>query len=183
MRTREGSRVVQLTVTEGAVLGLLAIEGERTGYDLLKLARRSVAHVWAPAKSQLYAVLPRLERDGLARSRAGGRDRGPDRRLYRITKGGERALKTWLEAVEPGDRDGFYLKSFLGGLMSPEALVGHYRQFRVDTLEQLAVYQQLEPTNSRRGHDYYHYFLLKLGIEQAELALRWADEVLAELEP
>ena len=119
---------------------------------------------------------------GSARSRAGGRDRGPDRRLYRITKGGERALKAWLEAVEPGDRDGFYLKSFLGGLMSREALVSHYRQFRVDTLEQLAVYQQLEPTNTRRGHDYYHYFLLKLGIEQAELALRWADEVLAELE-
>ena len=182
MRTSERQRIVQLTATEGAVLGLLAIEGERTGYDLLKLARRSVAHVWAPAKSQLYAVLPRLERDGLARSRAGGRDRGPDRRLYRITKGGDRALKAWLETVEPGDRDGFYLKSFLGSLMSPEALIGHYRQFRADTLEQLAVYQQLEPTNSRRGHDYFHYFLLKLGIEQAELALRWADEVLTELE-
>ena len=182
MRTSERQRVLQLTATEGAVLGLLAIEGERTGYDLLKLARRSVAHVWAPAKSQLYAVLPRLERDGLARSRAGGRDRGPDRRLYRITKGGDRALKAWLETVEPGDRDGFYLKSFLGSLMSPEALIGHYRQFRADTLEQLAVYQQLEPTNTRRGHDYYHYFLLKLGIEQAELALRWADEVLTELE-
>jgi len=182
MRTSERQRVLQLTATEGAVLGLLAIEGERTGYDLLKLARRSVAHVWAPAKSHLYAVLPRLERDGLARSRAGGRARGPDRRLYRVTKRGERALKAWLETVEPGDRDGFYLKSFLGSLMSPEALIGHYRQFRADTLEQLAVYQQLEPTNSRRGHDYFHYFLLKLGIEQAELALRWADEVLTELE-
>ena len=182
MRTRERSRVLQLTATEGAVLGLLAIEGERTGYDLLKIVQRSIAHVWAPAKSQLYAVLPRLGRDGLARSRAGGRERGPDRRLYRITKRGELALTAWLETVEPGDRDGFYLKTFLGGLMSREALVGHYQQFRADTLEQLAVYQQIEPTNSRRGHDYHHYFLLKLGIEQAELALRWADEVLAELE-
>lgn len=182
MRTRVGTKVEQLTATEGAVLGLLAIEGERTGYDLLKLARRSVAHVWAPAKSQLYAVLPRLERDGLARSRAGGRERGPDRRFYRITKRGERALEGWLETVEPGDPDGFYLKSFLGSLMSREALIGHYRQFRADTLEQLAVYQQIEPTNTRRGHDYYYYFLLKLGIDQAELALRWADEVLAELE-
>jgi DNA-binding PadR family transcriptional regulator len=182
MRTRERTRVEQVTVTEGAVLGLLAMEGERTGYDLIKVARRSVAHVWAPAKSQLYAVLPRLERDGLARSRAGGRERGPDRRLYRITERGERALRSWLETVEPGDRDGFYLKTFLGGLMSQEALVAHYRQFRVDTLEQLAVYKQLEPTNSRRGHDYHHYFLLRLGIEQAELALTWVDQVLAELE-
>ncbi len=53
--------------------------------------------------------------------------------------------------------------------MSREALVDHYRKFRVDTLEQLAVYQQIEPTNSRRGHDHYHYFLLRLGIDQAEL--------------
>ncbi len=41
------------------MLGLLA-EGDRSGYDLLKRAERSVAHMWAPAKSQLYAVLPRL---------------------------------------------------------------------------------------------------------------------------
>ena len=58
------TRVAQLTATEGAALGLLAMEGERTGYDLLKLVRRSIAHVWAPAKSQLYAVLPRLDREG-----------------------------------------------------------------------------------------------------------------------
>ena len=182
MRTRERSQVLQLTATEGAVLGLLAIEGERTGYDLLKSARRSVAHVWAPAKSQLYAVLPRLARMGLARSRSGGRDRGPDRRLFRITKPGERALRSWLETVEPGDREGFYLKTFLGGLMSREALVAQYRQFREDTLEQLAVYKEIEPTNTRSGHDYHHYFLLRLGIEQAELTLTWVDEVLAELE-
>jgi len=182
MRTSEAIGVTKLTATEGAVLGLLAMEGEQTGYDLLKVARRSVAHVWAPAKSQLYAVLPRLERAGLARSRSGGRDRGPNRHLHRITKRGERALESWLETVEPGDREGFYLKTFLGGLMSQEALVAHYRQFRVDTLEQLAVYGELEPTNSRRGHDYYHYFLLRLGIEQAEVALAWVDEALAELE-
>ena len=84
--------------------------------------------------------------------------------------------------MEPGDRDGFYLKTFLGGLMSHEALVAQYRQFREDTLEQLAVYKEIEPTNTRTGHDYHHYFLLRLGIEQAELTLTWVDEVLAELE-
>ena len=36
------SRVQQLTTTEAAVLALLAIEGERSGYDLRKLVRRAV---------------------------------------------------------------------------------------------------------------------------------------------
>jgi hypothetical protein len=39
----------------------------------------------------------------------------------------------------------------------------------------------IEPTNTRRGHDYYHYLLLRLGIERRELYLRWADDVLGEL--
>ena len=46
-------RTRTLTTTEAAVLALLAIEGEQSGYDLLKQASRSIGQVWAPAKSQL----------------------------------------------------------------------------------------------------------------------------------
>ena len=45
------------TRTELAVLGLLAWAGESSGYELHKLAGRSVGFIWAPARSQLYAVL------------------------------------------------------------------------------------------------------------------------------
>lgn len=54
--------VAELTTTEAAVLALLMIEGEHAGYDLLKLVTKSIAHVSLPARSGLYAVLPRLER-------------------------------------------------------------------------------------------------------------------------
>jgi hypothetical protein len=47
--------------------------------------------------------------------------------------------------------------------------------------ERLAVLRAIEPTNSRRGHDAYHYFLLRLGIDRSELQLRWADWVVEEL--
>jgi hypothetical protein len=36
--------------------------------------------------------------------------------------------------------------------------------------------------NTRQGHDYYHYFLLRLGIEHAELEIRWAEDAIEELE-
>jgi DNA-binding PadR family transcriptional regulator len=40
-----------------------------SGYNLAKLVAKAIGHVWSPARSQLYAVLPRLVADGLARSR------------------------------------------------------------------------------------------------------------------
>src|SRR3954452_7726169 len=95
-------RTQQLTTTEAAVLALLAIEGERSGYDLLKLVQQAVAHVWSPARSGLYAVLPRLVRDGLASSCTVEQSARPDKQLYRLTKRGRASLQAWLEAVEPG---------------------------------------------------------------------------------
>ena len=65
--TRTATRT--LTTTEAAVLSLLAIEGENSGYDLLKYVQKAIGYVWAPARSQLYSLLPRLVKDGYAQSK------------------------------------------------------------------------------------------------------------------
>jgi DNA-binding PadR family transcriptional regulator len=163
------------------VLALLALEGERSGYDLVKLVAKAIAHVWSPAKTQLYAVLPRLERDGLARARDVAQTGKPDKRVYKITREGRRQLKVWLEEVVPGDAELFYLKAFLGGLMDRESLIAHYEQFANDQRSRLETLRAIEPTNTRRGNDYYHYFLLRLGIERAEHSVRWAEDALRQL--
>jgi DNA-binding PadR family transcriptional regulator len=173
----ETTAVSELTTTEAAVLALLAIEGTRSGYDLLKLATKSIGHVWTPARSGLYAVLPRLERGGLVRSRAVAQATRPDKRLYTITRAGRRSLDAWLETVEPGATDSFYLKLFVGGLATPEVALEHVAQFRDDAEARLRVYREIEKTNRNTGHDWYHRHLLRLGIERAELDLRWADGV------
>src|SRR5262249_61942163 len=112
---------------------LLAMEGERSGYDLSKLVAKSVAHVWSPARSGLYAVLPRLERGGLARSRLEASPTRPDRRGYAITPRGKDALAAWLEDVEPRAPEGFYLKLFVGGLTTPDVLLHQGEQFPAHT--------------------------------------------------
>ncbi len=175
------TETAQLTTTEAALLALLAIEGERSGYDLAKLVRKAIGHVWNPARSQLYAVLPRLERDGLARSRAVAQASRPDKRVYRITKAGRRALDEWLARVESGDPAVFHLKAFVGGLMPRETLIAHYEQFRDDSAEQLEDLRAIEPTNTGEGHDYFHRFLLRYGIERARHDVAWAETVLREL--
>ena len=185
MRTRTQpeapSRTRGLTTTEAAVLALLAIEGERSGYDLHKHVQRAIAYVWAPARSQLYNLLPRLVADGYARSRSVAQTSRPDKTLYGITRAGRAALDAWLEA-EPADRQSFLLRVFVGGLGSDESLIEHVQAFRADTEARLAELRAIEPTNTREGNDYYHYFVLRLGIEQYERYLEWADWVLDELE-
>jgi DNA-binding PadR family transcriptional regulator len=180
--TKQDVAVARLTTTEAAVLALLAIEGERSAYDLVKLVEQAIAHVWSPARSGLYAVLPRLVDHGLASRRVDGRPDRRDRQLYSISADGRRALDVWLETVEPGARDPFFLKLFVGGLTDTETLLEHVAQFRSDTEARLATLRAIEPTNSGRGHDWYHRRLLRYGIERAELELRWADQVARDLE-
>ena len=164
---------VTLTTTEAAVLALLAIEGERSAYDLTKAVEKAIGHIWSPAKSGLYATLPRLAKDGLAEREGRG---------YRISAVGQEALEGWLSEVEPGARDTFFLKLFVGGLTTPEVLLGHVEQFAADTEARLDMLRAIEPTNTNTGHDWHHRHLLEYGIERAEHELAWAERVADALE-
>ena len=181
VRTSTERTIGTLTTTEAAVLALLALEGERSGYDLLKRVSAAVAHVWRPAKSQLYAVLPRLVDRGLASRREVAQETRPNKHVYRISDDGRGALARWLETVETGATDTFFLKLFVGSLTSDEVLVEHVAQFRADTQARLDALLRIEPTNTRQGADAYHWHLLRLGIERNRHLLTWADEVLDEL--
>jgi DNA-binding PadR family transcriptional regulator len=181
VRTSTERNIKTLTLTEAAVLALLAIEGERSGYDLVKLARKAIGHIWAPAKTQLYAVLPRLVRDGLATQRLVAQESRPDKQLYRVNAAGRAALQQWLDTPDPGAREAFFLRLFVGKLADPDALIAHVEQFRDDVDERLELLRAIEPTNTRRDHDAYHWYLLELGLEDAQRERQWADRVLRSL--
>ena len=170
-----------LSPTEAAVLALLAIEGERSRYDLMKSLQKAIGYIWAPAKTQLYALLPRLAERGLATSRTVREGARPEKKLFRITDEGRTELDAWL-ADEPESTETFYLRLFVGGLVPPDVLAGHVEWFRRHTAAQLDEYRRIEPTNTRAGNDFFHYFLLRLGIERSEHLLRWSDWVREELE-
>ncbi|HEX5800697.1 MAG TPA: PadR family transcriptional regulator [Gaiellaceae bacterium] len=176
-----GKQVRATTTTEAAVLALLAINGEQSGYDLLKHVGRSIGHVWAPAKSQLYALLPRLVRDGLASSRTVVQSGRPDKELYALTAAGRAALDDWLTTVVPNDEKAFVLKLFVGGLTTHDVLRRHLEQFRDDSLARLAELEEVDRGNTREGNDWYHGLLLDLGLARARGSVAWAEEVLKEL--
>ncbi len=178
VKTKVGTR--SISNTEAAVLGLLE-RGERSGYDLWKLAGEGVAYVWAPAKSQIYAVLPRLVADGLARRRDVVQSARPDKQLYRTTRAGERALRRWLEEPAWRSHDEFLLKVFLGRLTTTErltALVTAYRQVERGRLDE---YREIERRMGGQEASLYGYATLRWGLAAVRARIRWADEFLREL--
>jgi DNA-binding PadR family transcriptional regulator len=169
-----------LTTSEAAVLALLALGGEGSGYELTKRAGRAIAHVWAPARSRLYALLPRLVADGHVDVRTVRQTTRPDKQVYSLTASGRRSLDTWLSAEQGGTAE-FHLRLFVGSLMSPATLAGHVRRFRTATVARLEEYRRIEPTNTRRGADRFHWFELRRALERAEQDVAWADWVLEEI--
>ena len=180
MAVRTKSGAVTLTATECAVLGLLS-KGDRSGYDLAKKAARSVGYVWAPARSQIYAVLPRLVRAGLARSRTVPQSSRPNKQVYRITKKGREALRDWLEHSEDSEST-FLLRVFFGDQMSKQPLVELIARRRDLARATLALWREIEGRIKDEPADYHPYLTLRWGIQQQAALLRWTDEVLRELD-
>jgi DNA-binding PadR family transcriptional regulator len=157
------------------VLGLLAA-GERSGYDLEKLARGSVGYFWAPARSQIYAVLPRLVDAGLAERRDLVQGRGPAKQLFRITRAGREALDRWLEEGPIGpepDRNLLLLKVFFGKRMRPERLREQIRERRLEAEQLKAELVEIEEDPAERG--IFAALTRRYGLEWADAVIRWAD--------
>ena len=175
-----------LTPTECAVLGLLARGGsELSGYDLRRLIAGSVGYFWGPARSQIYAVLPRLVAQGLATRREVAQSQRPDKHVYRITPSGERALRAWLaEPVEPEpDRNVFLLKVFFGELGDAAALLDQVRRRRREAEELDAALDQIDAAVTRSDADVYPALTRRYGHAWAKAVVAWAREAEAELEP
>jgi DNA-binding PadR family transcriptional regulator len=175
-----------LTATEVAVLGLLSF-GERSGYDLHALVERSVGFFWRPARSQIYALLPRLVARGYAARRDVEQTQRPDKQLYRLTEAGEEALREWLE--EPLEwttvaKDVFQLKLFFSGLGAEDAAEEGIREAKRAAEAHLERLNEIEREvlSPPADEDFFPHLTLKLGRERTKATIRWADEALRELE-
>src|ERR1044071_933268 len=84
------------------ILGLLAVRA-RHGYELLDCFRDSsqLGEVWRLSTSQLYAVLKRLEAQGLTEGHEVTVPDAPTRTEYRLTDAGQDRLHAWLNDLAP----------------------------------------------------------------------------------
>ena len=116
------------------MLGLLSWLGEATPYDLKRVASGGLDTFWLLQHAQLYSEPERLAAAGyLTEKRETG---GRRRRLYRLTKKGEKALRDWVmtPTSEPTRlRDLGLLKLYLGAdpaTLGPVQHEAHLRKLR-----------------------------------------------------
>jgi DNA-binding PadR family transcriptional regulator len=169
----------QPSTTEAAILGLVAF-GERSGYDLARLAEQSVGYLWAPSRSQIYKILPRLVQRGLARSRRVRQRDRPDKDLYRITPAGRRLLRQWLEHVDDpasGESNVFALKIFFCDLVpmrTARAQLEGYRGFLEVRLERFEL--MLQGLVGRET--VFPRLILRRAIVRIRVTLEWLEEAI-----
>jgi DNA-binding PadR family transcriptional regulator len=89
------------------------------GYQLLEEIEERSAGCHRLEPGSIYTILRRMEAGGLLRSRWEKTESGPDRRIYKVTDDGARALQAGLEMMVrrralTDDLIEFYRKNFEG---------------------------------------------------------------------
>lgn len=116
-----------LPTSSYVVLGLLSFDAALTGYEIRQLALGTVRFLWAaPAMSQVYRELERLEAAGLVEAidESEGSERA--RTTYRLTDPGLAELRRWVEDSPyepPVIRHQVALRLFLGRIADRDKLV------------------------------------------------------------
>lgn len=89
---------------EYPILGVLA-SGSAHGYDICRRLRAGIGSTWWLGKSQVYALLIKLERKGLVTRERVGQENFPARNIFTITREGEAIFKTWIDTPVPHVRN------------------------------------------------------------------------------
>ena len=170
-----------LTTTEAALLGLLRTR-PMSGYDLRKDVERSVGYFWAPAKTQIYATLPKLVAAGYATQERVVQEIRPDKSIYAITDAGREALREWVEEapLDAGQgRNLILMKLYFGEGADRDALVRQLRDRRADAEALLRELEELERAGA--GASPFQALTRRWGFLYAEALLRWTEEAEAAL--
>ncbi len=108
------------------ILGILS-RGPAHGYDICFRLRAGVGSIWRLGKSQVYALLVQLEREGLVLHERVGQDHLPAKNVFKLTERGEEIFRQWLD--EP---------------------VAHIRDMRLEFLTKLWFARHYEPLSETR---------------------------------
>jgi len=157
--------------------------GERSGYDINKSVQRGAGGFWTTARTQVYAILPKLVEHGLATVRLVEQSGGPDKQLYSITPAGERALRDGLTNDIPSTlKDATLLKVAYGDYLTPEALIDVLQARRAEARERILELEELAEALADKDDEFYSLLAIQLGIERNHAVIRWAEETVRKVQ-
>jgi PadR family transcriptional regulator, regulatory protein AphA len=165
---------VRLSPTSYVVLGMIALRGPSTPYDLKRGVKHSVGYFWNFPHAQLYSEPDRLAELGLLSLSI--EESGRRRKTYSLTDAGHRALREWLASPTEEHfemRDIAELKLFFNEAGDPEDVTRLAHDQIRQHEDRIAVYEAMV---ERFGDDESvrpRMLTLELGLEMEYAALRF----------
>ena len=160
------------------VLGITALRGASTSYELKRFVQLSVGHFWPFPHTQLYAEPARLAEAGLLEETR--EETGRRRRHYAITPAGRERLDEWLAepVTSPTEiRDLGLLKLFFSELADSETIAALAEEQAAAHRAKIAIYDGLRARYTGRSELALRMLTLDLGSRLAETAAGFWDEV------
>jgi PadR family transcriptional regulator, regulatory protein AphA len=165
---------VRLSPTSYVVLGMIALRGPSTPYDLKRAVSHSVGHFWHFPHAQLYSEPDRLAEVGLLARTV--EDSGRRRKTYTLTESGREALRTWLGSPTEEHfqmRDIAELKLFFNEVGDPSNVSTLAREQIKQHQERIAVYEGIVERFGDDPASRPRMITLELGLEMEHAALRF----------
>ncbi len=168
---------------EYILLGLLA-ENPRHGYDLYKQITHfdAISLVWNIKQSQLYALLDKLEGDGLLLSTMIAGESHMMKKEFRLTGAGEQTFKAWKSSPVEHPRDmrqEFLAKLYFCQKDSEACGFDLIEEQRVLCNEWL-ISQQMDYSGAQDGQS-FERMVFQFRISQTRAMLDWLDFCQEEL--
>ena len=165
---------VRLSTTSYVVLGMIALRGPSTPYDLKRAVGHSVGYFWHFPHAQLYSEPDRLAAAGLLECES--EDGGRRRKTYSLTAPGRDALRDWL--ASPTDehfqmRDIAELKLFFNEVGDPDDVYRLAEEQIAQHRTRIADYEQMVERFGERPEAGPRMITVELGLEMEYAALRF----------
>lgn len=163
---------------------LVLLENEPgSGYDLAQRFKSGIGNFWSASHQQIYQELKKLHAGKLVAFEVESQADRPDRKVYRITRAGHRALTSWMrEPVDPPRlRQALIIKVFGAHLGDRDALLGELERHSALHRKALDGYldierQYFEQDEAIRRRYRLPYLTLRCGIRYEADWIEWLEE-------
>ena len=174
------------------LLGLIK-NNPKTGYELDKEFKESLAHFWQATASQIYYDLDKMEQKGWLTSERVMQEEKPNKRVYTITAKGRAEFLNWLSS--PGAdiqhatrvKSVFFMRLFFAKETGREKVLALLYTYREQCLEDLKTMdtanEMMHKTESNYDpEDVLYWKLIMLhGDMMRKTRLAWAEKAITTL--
>ncbi|MBU2498807.1 MAG: PadR family transcriptional regulator [Proteobacteria bacterium] len=157
--------------TEYVLLGIL-MSGPKHGYEIMQFLETALESTWRVSTSQLYALLKRLESQGLLDASVEPQKTRPSRRVFTLTDAGEKSFLEWLRSPTEHVRD--FRIEFIGKLFFFHRLSLGGGLALIDAqIQTLKRFQEKMRDRAKKGEDPFNKLVYGLKMETVACYIKW----------